>query len=287
MDYKVSVIIPCYNQAHFLNEAVDSVLAQTYTNWECIIVNDGSTDNTESVALTCAEKDNRIKYIRKENVGLSSARNKGLDEATGDYIQFLDSDDMITSDKFETSLRNGNDADVIISGFKMFSKDNADIRLPFKLSANDFNFNSILMGWDVQFVFPPHSGIFKSYLFEHLRFNEALRAREDWLMWLEIYQKNIKSVFIDQPLALYRSSSDSMSQKRLLMDQSLVAAYKIVFPLLSVEQKDMFFKKVIDSFEKVLTHYSSVLYTTRQSKSYRLGNFFVRNFNGIKKVFNL
>jgi len=286
MDYKVSVIIPCYNQAHFLNEAVDSVLAQTYTNWECIIVNDGSTDNTESVALTCAEKDNRIKYIRKENVGLSSARNKGLDEATGDYIQFLDSDDMITSDKFETSLRNGNDADVIISGFKMFSKDNADIRLPFKLSANDFNFNSILMGWDVQFVFPPHSGIFKSYLFENLRFNETLRAREDWLMWLEIYRKNIKSVFIDQPFALYRSSSESMSQKKLLMDQSLVAVYKIVYPLLSLEQKDMFFKKVMSSFEKVLVDYSSLLDKTRQSKSYRLGNFFVRNFNNLKNVFN-
>lgn len=285
MDGKVSVIIPCYNQAHFLHESVDSVLAQTYTNWECIIVNDGSTDNTESIALAFAEKDNRIKYIKKENGGLSSARNKGLYEATGEYIQFIDSDDMITPDKFETSLKSGNDADVIISGFKMFSKDNADIKLPFKLSANDFNFNSILMGWDAQFVFPPHSGIFKSYLFENLRFNETLRAREDWLMWLEIYRKNIKSVFIDQPLALYRSSSESMSQKKLLMDQSLVAVYNVVYPLLTLEQKDMFFKKVMSSYEKVLTDYSSLLNKTRQSKSYRLGNFFVRNFNKIKKVF--
>ncbi|HEY5464299.1 MAG TPA: glycosyltransferase family A protein [Hanamia sp.] len=284
MDDKISVIIPCYNQAHFLNESVGSVLAQTYTNWECIIVNDGSTDNTESVALAFTEKDSRIKYIEKENGGLSSARNKGLDEAAGDYIQFLDSDDMITSDKFETSLNNGNDADVIISGFKMFSKDNLDIPLPFKLSEKDFNFNSILLGWDVQFVFPPHSGIFKSYLFENLRFNETLGAREDWLMWLEIYRKNIKTVFIDEPLALYRSSSDSMSQKRFLMDQSLVAVYKIVYPSLSLEQKDMFFKKVMGSFEKVLIDYSILLDKTRQSKSYRLGNFFVRNFNKITKL---
>src|SRR5665213_2493915 len=160
MDSKISVIIPCYNQAHFLNESVDSVLAQTYTNWECLIVNDGSTDNTERVAIACAEKDNRIKYIKKENGGLSSARNKGLDEVTGDYIQFLDSDDMITPDKFQMSLMNGNDADVIIADFKMFSKNNADISLPFKLSENDLNFNSILLGWDVEFVFPPHSGIF-------------------------------------------------------------------------------------------------------------------------------
>ncbi len=284
MDVKITVIIPCYNQAHFLNESVGSVLAQSYTNWECIIVNDGSIDNTEIEALGLTEKDNRIKYIKKENGGLSSARNKGLDEATGDYIQFLDSDDMITPDKFETSLRIGNNADVIISGFKMFSKENPDIPLPFKLSANDCNFNSILLDWDVQFVFPPHSGIFKSYLFENLRFNETLGAREDWLMWLEIYRKNIKTVFIDEPMALYRSSSDSMSQKRFLMDQSLIAVYKIIYPSLSLEQKDMFFKKAMSSFEKVLTDYSTFLDKTRQSKSYRLGNFFVRNFNKIIKL---
>src|SRR5665647_2316811 len=81
MDVTISVIIPCYNQAHFLNESVGSVIAQTYTNWECIIVNDGSTDDTEKVALEISQKDNRIQYIKKENGGLSSARNAGLNIA--------------------------------------------------------------------------------------------------------------------------------------------------------------------------------------------------------------
>src|SRR6185437_13050535 len=105
MGGKVSVIIPCYNQAHFLTAAVDSVLAQAYTDWECIIVNDGSTDNTESVALAYAEKDRRIKYTRKENGGLSSARNTGLNIAAGKFIQFLDADDVLEPQKFSMQLQ--------------------------------------------------------------------------------------------------------------------------------------------------------------------------------------
>src|SRR5665647_803926 len=169
MDVKVSVIIPCYNQGHFLNESVGSVLAQTYTNWECIIVNDGSTDNTESIALARSQKDSRIKYIKKENEGLSSARNRGLDEASGDFIQFLDADDMIAPGKFVASLNAAIGADVIMTDFKVFSKKGSEIAPPFKLSARDFNFESILTGWDSLFVFPPHCGIFKSHLFSELR----------------------------------------------------------------------------------------------------------------------
>ena len=87
MNPKVSVIVPCYNQAQFLAETLDSVLAQTHENWECIIVNDGSTDNTETVAMDYCDRDKRFVYLKKENGGLSSARNAGLDIAQGDYVQ--------------------------------------------------------------------------------------------------------------------------------------------------------------------------------------------------------
>ena len=74
----VSIIVPCYNQAQYLPETLDSVLAQTYPYWECIIVNDGSPDNTEEIAKHYCEKDSRFKYVYKENGGLSSARNVSL-----------------------------------------------------------------------------------------------------------------------------------------------------------------------------------------------------------------
>ena len=97
----ISVIVPCYNQAHYLDECLQSVLDQTYQNWECIIVNDGSPDNTEEVAKKWVEKDSRFKYLLKENGGLSSARNAGINVAKGEWILPLDSDDRIGNKYFQ------------------------------------------------------------------------------------------------------------------------------------------------------------------------------------------
>lgn len=91
----VSVIVPCYNQAQYLPDALESVLNQTYNNWECIIVNDGSPDDTERVAAEWCQRDSRFQYLKKENGGLSSARNAGIAASVGTYILPLDADDRI------------------------------------------------------------------------------------------------------------------------------------------------------------------------------------------------
>lgn len=95
MNSVISIIVPCYNQAQYLDECLQSVLDQTYQDWECIIVNDGSPDNTEEIGKKWVEKDSRFKYICKENGGLSSARNAGIEIAKGKYILPLDADDRI------------------------------------------------------------------------------------------------------------------------------------------------------------------------------------------------
>lgn len=97
-EINISIIVPCYNQAQYLDEALQSVLDQTYIHWECIIVNDGSVDNTEEAAKKWVERDSRFKYIKKENGGLSSARNYGISNAKGIYILPLDADDKISPD---------------------------------------------------------------------------------------------------------------------------------------------------------------------------------------------
>lgn len=94
----VSVIVPCYNQAQYLEEALQSVYDQSYTDWECIIVDDGSPDDTEIVAKLWCGKDDRFKYVKKGNGGISSARNAGIEEAIGEWILPLDADDFITKD---------------------------------------------------------------------------------------------------------------------------------------------------------------------------------------------
>ena len=93
----VSVIVPCYNQGDYLSEALDSVICQTYPEWECIIINDGSTDQTETIAKEYCQKNNRIRYIYQENAGVIAARNHAIAESSGEFILPLDADDRISS----------------------------------------------------------------------------------------------------------------------------------------------------------------------------------------------
>lgn len=97
----ISVIIPVYNAETTISECIESVLCQTYNNFEIILVDDGSTDGSGNICKEYSEKDSRIRYIRKENGGVSSARNLGIDEAKGEYITFVDSDDWIEKDALE------------------------------------------------------------------------------------------------------------------------------------------------------------------------------------------
>jgi len=90
----ISIIIPAYNAEKYITETIDSVLFQTYKDWELIIVDDGSTDDTAKIVKVFCDKDNRIQYFYKENSGVSDTRNYGMEKAKGDYIVFLDSDDV-------------------------------------------------------------------------------------------------------------------------------------------------------------------------------------------------
>ena len=100
----VSIIVPCYKQAEYLPETLDSVLAQTYQNWECVIVNDGSPDNTEVIARKYLDKDARFRYVWQENKGLASARNTGISNSDGEFILPLDSDDIILPTYIEKAV---------------------------------------------------------------------------------------------------------------------------------------------------------------------------------------
>lgn len=104
-DGRITVIIPVYNVEKYLRKCVDSVLAQTYTNLEVILIDDGSPDNCPAICDEYAAKDERVKVIHQQNAGVSAARNAGLDAATGDYIGFVDSDDWIEPDMYETLFK--------------------------------------------------------------------------------------------------------------------------------------------------------------------------------------
>jgi glycosyltransferase involved in cell wall biosynthesis len=100
----ISIIIPCYNYGHLVEFTIQSIFEQTYTNWEIIVINDGSTDNTEDIILNFQKIDSRIKYFKIQNSGPSAARNRGIDESKGEYLMFIDSDDLLCKRKFESHV---------------------------------------------------------------------------------------------------------------------------------------------------------------------------------------
>ncbi len=266
----ISIIVPAYNQAEFLPEALESVLAQTHTRWECFIINDGSTDTTEKIAHGYVRKDARFKYVKKENGGLSSARNTGLDLANGDWIQFLDSDDYMEPQKIELSLNCisiNPSASLIVTDFKMFVNDIQQATPAFcELSAERLSFERILFGWGGDFTIPIHCGLFEKKLFQTVRFNEHLKAIEDWIMWLDVFQAGANAGYLKEPLAYYRNNPASMTKDTVFVRSNLIMAYKHIIDTLPREQVKKFTFEVIDrllhnivSLENDLTYYKTKL----------------------------
>lgn len=118
-----SIIIPVYNCESFLKKCLDSILSQTFLDWEAILIDDGSPDNSGKICDHYVEKDNRIKCIHKQNGGVSSARNLGLDKATGDYITFIDADDYVLPSYLER-LASKPKYDIVFSGLQRFGAEN-------------------------------------------------------------------------------------------------------------------------------------------------------------------
>ena len=245
----ISVVVPCFNQGIYLNDALQSLYDQSYPNWECIVINDGATDNTEIIALQWERKDKRFKYIYQNNEGLSSARNKGLELAEGEYIQLLDSDDIIAPDKFEESIKHIGNYDIIITNFYLFTINIEDRIKPYcKLNRIKFNYLTLLTEWDIKFSFPPHCCLVKKSIIGETIFEKELKAKEDWVFWLNIFKRNPKIKFIDEKLAYYRRHENNMTNNIKHMNKNLYLACTHVYKNLDIEYKEPFFNRIAKDF---------------------------------------
>ncbi len=223
-DIKVSVIIPCFNQASFLKEAVNSVLAQTYSNWECIIINDGSTDDTEEIAKKLIQDDNRFIYKKQKNKGLPGARNAGLELCTGEYIQLLDADDALHPEKLQKHLalikKNAlGEDDVIVSYSEYIYGDYKDIYTTYPASFNcrflsDNPVKEIVLNWENKFSIAANCYFFSANIFfaKGIRFDEEITTCEDIDCWIRIFQLKPHVLFLEEKLAYYRNTPGSMSK---------------------------------------------------------------------------
>lgn len=210
MDKLLSVIVPCYNSERYIHRCLESILKQTYSNLEVIVVNDGSTDKSEEIIKSI--NDSRIKYIYQDNSGVSAARNKGIENATGDFITFVDSDDTIELNMYEVlfELINKYDADIAHCSYsKVVDGEIKKIGNTEKIYEMDRDeaVDKLLSGG--LFVGSNCNKIYKSELFENVRFDNKIKINEDVLINFFLFVKSPKSVFIDKCLYNYFEYSDS------------------------------------------------------------------------------
>ena len=208
MNTLVSIIVPCYNQAHFLDETLQSVLNQTYADWECIIVNDGSPDNTKEVANRWVLRDKRFKYFYKENGGLSSARNAGIKMSLGEYILPLDSDDVIDTNfltRLVPELTKDKSLAIISCYSKFFEKSTNNI--VFKLKPNGSTYEYLL--YVNQLI---ATSLYRKKCWEKVGgYDESMKnGFEDWEFWLNITKRGWNYKIVEEFLFYYRKSKQSM-----------------------------------------------------------------------------
>lgn len=233
---QVSIIIPTYNRETLIRDALDSVMVQTFQDFECIVVDDGSTDKTDEVIHNYSKTDGRVQYIRKENGGTASARNAGLDLAKGKYIQFLDSDDTLDIDKVEKQLKvfyANKNFKVSITNYRRFINEkgifNPLEKGEWNNQISDNLLQDILFRWDHNFSIPIHTALFKADTLSNIRFDETLRGKEDWLFWVDValYPENVIT-YIDEELASYRfHNSNKFDSNPILSDNYITVLFLI------------------------------------------------------------
>ncbi|MBQ8795845.1 MAG: glycosyltransferase [Clostridia bacterium] len=203
----ISVIVPAYNAEKTIEKCINSISCQSYENLEIIVINDGSKDTTEEIVSKLAEIDKRIKLITIPNVGVSHARNTGLEYVTGDFVTFVDADDTIESGMYEhlIELLRRYDADISHCSYSTIFPDGRVVPVgnvgKVIVQSKDEALDSLISGR--YFAGGLCNKLYKSVLIKDIRLNEKIKINEDVLMNFEIFRNADKSVYSDKALYNY------------------------------------------------------------------------------------
>ena len=253
---EISIIVPVYQVEKYIRQCIDSILAQTFTDFELILVDDGSMDNSGKICDEYAEKDKRIRVIHKENDGLSDARNKGLDNASGNYFMFVDGDDYIAPNMAECLYKKISEAKADIAacnyryifedGKKDFSTENKaeviNANEIFYNRKNERNYGFWTVAWNK---------LYKREKFKSLRFRFG-KYHEDEFWANDIYQMDIKAVTVSESLYYYRQRGNSiMGNKNIRKCFDIIEAFEERINVYLKEEKysDQAYKVLIYSLE--------------------------------------
>lgn len=267
---KVSVIIPVYNTGEKLRRCLDSIIAQEFRDFECIIIDDGSTDDSPAIIDEYAARDVRFKAVHKTNGGVSSARNYGLKVAKGEWIVFVDSDDCLLTDHISSMMAEvSDDVDLVMTGFRFLHPDKTTehgynkARHIGKEAIKSFLLDSEFLRFQV-----PWDRAYRNK--ENLTFDEKLSLGEDRLFCYHYFMncKGIASIDkityvhdgTDENTLSYRTYPSNMNKHRFSVFKSTISKLK---EQLGIEQKDT----------SLLDSYLDVIYTDLINSYYKEGKF--------------
>lgn len=230
MEKLISVIIPVYNVEKYLDKCIDSIINQTYSNLEIILIDDGSTDNSGKICDKYALLDSRIKVIHKKNGGLSDARNVGIDNANGKYLMFVDSDDFIDYNTIcdNINIMKENKADIIIyNRYYVYDDGKKFLRFPILNSILEFTGLEAIeeMNSFKNFDMSAWGKIYKKDLFKCIRFPVGKTSEDFYIMFL-LLEKSKKVIYNSKPYYFYIQRAGSISKRKIINYDFLDAARK-------------------------------------------------------------
>lgn len=227
---KVSIIIPVYNVELYLRRCLDSILSQTYTDWECILVNDGSNDNSGKICDEYANNDSRFRVFHKANGGVSSARNFGIDKATSEWITFVDSDDWVEKDYIYVMFKDNQNSDFSIQGYKIVPHRGNEVIHKFENSFYTSDILSIFCESEYKNIInSPVSKLFKTNIIReyNIEFDKTISYGEDHIFVLE-YLKYVNVIYISNAFEYNYYQDDSISLTRKPIHSSQLISYMVL-----------------------------------------------------------
>ncbi len=271
-DKKISVIIPAYNIAPYIGRCLDSILNQTYTNLEVIVIDDGSKDNTRDIIEEYKVKDSRIVAIYKENGGVSDTRNKGLEVATGDYIGFVDGDDYVENNMYEVLINNAikYGADISHCGYRLKFPTNEFLLYGTDRVVEQDNQQGVIDLLEGKFIEPSLCNkLFSKKCVEGLRLRKDLKINEDLLFDAMAFAKADKSVFEDKPLYNYIMRTNSATTSVSLSRNKVFDALRVREIITDMfDENSRVYPVAIDSQLKIAIQTYRTLTTNKQAKEF-------------------
>lgn len=273
----VSVIVTCYNQAHCIANTLKSVVAQTYTNWECIIVDDGSEDDSAEVIKEFIKDDTRFTYLFQDNQGVARARNKGFALAAGSFINFLDGDDTFLPNKLREQInifQNNSDISICVCDHQFYlEKEGVYKYFEFeKLTTKPLE--QILYKWHNGVAFPPHAALYKRSLWEDQEapFPEDYNHRcEDWVFNVLVALKDLNYYMLDKVLCSYHMAATNFTNNnKSLATTAIKAALYLKSKLPEQYQKDFIDTTIDNNLSMYLE--SEKINILQQSANWRIAN---------------